>query len=138
MQKAQIVEDSFNARDSVCAVARSRGLSSKQLFAWRKAAREQAMTTFVPVLVEPAITPVPAVPSKPLKARRSRSAQAQIELKDCRPARAGEPRSRGEDGRGGDQCSEGQTVIAPVGMRVLVATKAVDFRTGAGGLAALV
>ncbi len=45
----------------------------------------------------------------------------------------------GEDGRGGDPCFESDLVIDPTGaVRVMVATKPVDFRKGGEGLAALV
>ena len=61
--------------------------------------------------------------------------------------RAGDRRCRGaggigherQDHRGGDTGAEGQFVIGPTGaVRVMVATKPVDFRKGAEGLAALV
>ena len=46
---------------------------------------------------------------------------------------------RGEDGGGGDPGAEGRAVIAPpAGVKVLVATKPIDFRKGANGLAALI
>jgi hypothetical protein len=49
------------------------------------------------------------------------------------------PRSRGEDGRGGATRADGRPVIGPTGsVRVMMATKPVDFRKGAEGLAPLV
>ena len=58
---------------------------------------------------------------------------------DRRRDGADRPRRRSEDGRGGASRVEGRHVIGPTGaVRVLVATKPVDFRKGAEGLAALV
>ena len=78
-EKAQIVKESFSGAESVCAVARRHGLASTQLFAWRKEARDRAAeTSFVPVLIEPAVrTPVVA---EPRKKRRRRSRDGGIEL----------------------------------------------------------
>jgi transposase len=57
-------------------------------------------------------------------------------------AREGEVNARGADGKdfdGGAACVESRRVIGPTGaVRVMVATKPVDFRKGAEGLAALV
>ena len=53
--------------------------------------------------------------------------------------RSDRPRRGREDRRGGASRVEGRRVIGPTGaVRVLVATKPVDFRKGAEGLAALV
>src|SRR5580692_12075689 len=58
---------------------------------------------------------------------------------DRRHDRADWPGSGSQDGRGGSSRLEGWHVIGPTGaVRVLVATKPVDFRKGAEGLAALV
>ena len=52
---------------------------------------------------------------------------------------SGWPRGRCEDGRDRAARAEGRRVIGPTGaVRVMVATKPVDFRKGAEGLAALV
>lgn len=49
------------------------------------------------------------------------------------------PRSRRQNGRGGDPCVESGVVIGPTGaVNIMVATKPVDFRKVAEGLAALV
>ena len=136
-EKAQIVAESFSGAESVCAVARRHGLASTQLFAWRKEARDRAAeTSFVPVLVEAAR---PAVVAEPSKKRRRRSRDGGIELEIDGGGGAGEPWRRGEDGGGGDPGPEGGAVIAPpAGVKVLVATKPIDFRKGANGLAALI
>jgi transposase len=58
---------------------------------------------------------------------------------DRRGHGAGRSRRRGEDRGGGDPRPEGVAVIGPTGaVRVMVATRPVDFRKGAAGLAALV
>ena len=57
-QKAMIVAESYAGQASVCDVARRHGLTPSQLFAWRRAAREQnpladgKEALFVPALVE--------------------------------------------------------------------------------------
>ena len=75
-EKAQIVAESFAGSESVCAVAQRHGLSSTQLFAWRKAARA-ATAAFVPVLVE--APPAAQIVEAP-KRRRRRSCEGGIEL----------------------------------------------------------
>ena len=75
-EKAQIVAESFAGSESVCAVARRHGLSSTQLFAWRKAARA-ATAALVPVLVE---APPAALIVEAPKRRRRRSCGGGIEL----------------------------------------------------------
>jgi transposase len=57
-QKAQIVAETYAGGESVSALARRHGLTPQQLFAWRRAAREQAVPgrrdglSFAPVMVE--------------------------------------------------------------------------------------
>lgn len=60
-QKATIIAESYAGQSSVCDVARRHGLTPSQLFAWRRAARQQIASTadpkeplFVPALVEAA------------------------------------------------------------------------------------
>ena len=75
-EKIQIVAESFDGSESVCAVARRHGLSSTQLFAWRKAARSERV--FVPVVVEaPA---APQVVEAPKRRRRSREGGIELEI----------------------------------------------------------
>jgi len=75
-EKRQIIEESYSSELSVCAVARRHGLSSSQLFAWRRAAREhqQGRAGLLPMFV-PAIVTSPDAPSK-TKARRQRSVKS--------------------------------------------------------------
>ena len=55
-QKAQIVAESYESGDTICAVARRHGLTPQQLFAWRRDARGAASgagdVAFAPVIVE--------------------------------------------------------------------------------------
>ena len=59
--KARIVAESLAPGATACGVARRHGLTPQQLFAWRRAARQQRAAgdrderpSFVPVLLEPA------------------------------------------------------------------------------------
>jgi transposase len=58
-QKAQIVSESYENGETVCAVARRHALTPQQLFAWRRAARGRAEdrsgargSAFAPVIVD--------------------------------------------------------------------------------------
>src|SRR4051794_41761573 len=58
-QKAKIIAESYSGETSVCDIARRHGLTPSQLFAWRRAARQQCASTagpkeplFVPALVD--------------------------------------------------------------------------------------
>src|SRR5206468_6977136 len=60
-QKAGIIAESYAGQSSVCDVARRHGLTPSQLFAWRRAARQQIAPTagpnealFVPAFVDTA------------------------------------------------------------------------------------
>ena len=57
-QKAEIIAESYEGKETVCAVARRRGLTPQQLFAWRREARRrmkggvgESGPAFVPVIV---------------------------------------------------------------------------------------
>lgn len=83
-EKARIVAESYEADETVCAVARRHGLTPQQLFTWRRAARKQleagAPPTFVPAVVV-APEPVETKGSKPrTKRRAARRRTAAIEL----------------------------------------------------------
>jgi transposase len=56
-RKAQIVAESFESGETVCAVARRHALTPQQLFGWRRAARrrtDDGTPAFAPVIVEAA------------------------------------------------------------------------------------
>jgi len=59
-QKAQIVTESYESGETVCAVARRHALTPQQLFGWRRAARgrpkggAESRSAFAPVIVEAA------------------------------------------------------------------------------------
>ena len=88
-EKAAIVAESYAGEDSVCGVARRHGLSSSQLFTWRRLAQPQRSCQasepplFVPAIMapEPEAPPKhePSTGSKPRRCRR-RSEGASIEL----------------------------------------------------------
>jgi transposase len=82
-EKAAIVAESYGAGETVCAVARRRGLTPQQLFTWRRLARveptSEAPAMFVPAVVTPAQPEPTAVVTPPRRARR-RSAASGIEL----------------------------------------------------------
>lgn len=82
--KAAIVAESYEAFESVCAVARRHGLTPQQLFAWRREARkktEGSEPTFVPALIvaEP-LRDEATAPKLPRQRRASRRRGAAIEL----------------------------------------------------------
>ena len=87
-EKAAIVEESYGAGTSVCGVARRHGLTSQQLFGWRRLARlGSSSSTVRPLFVPVIVTPEPEAPpsddlpagSKPRR-RRRRTEGAPIEL----------------------------------------------------------
>lgn len=68
-EKAAIIAESYGAGETVCGVARRHGLTSQQLFTWRRLARRTAAAPppmFVPAVVDT------AQPKPPAAARRSR------------------------------------------------------------------
>ena len=90
-EKAAIVAESYGGEDSVCGVARRHGLSSSQLFTWRRLAQPQRSCEagepplFVPVIVasEPEVASHPATPSPPKpckRQRRSEGASIEVEI----------------------------------------------------------
>ena len=89
-EKARIVEASYDADTSVCAVARRHGIAHGLLFTWRRQAREGRLggldqaPVFVPVMVEPeAAACGPALPAPSAageQRRRSRRRAGVIEI----------------------------------------------------------
>ena len=86
-EKAAIVEESYADGNSVCGVARRHGLTSQQLFGWRRLARLGASRPaerplFVPVIVAPKPEPPNAelpTPSKLSKLSKPRKRRRRIE-----------------------------------------------------------
>lgn len=87
-EKAAIVEESYASETSVCGVARRHGLTSQQLFGWRRLARlGPSRSVEPPLFVSAVVSTEPKTPAghgsatapKPRKHRR-RSAGAGIEL----------------------------------------------------------
>ncbi len=140
--KALVVAEIESSGDSVSGVARRHGLSPQQLFGWRRQVRKaQAVISkdnevrFVPAVVDSA--PPGASGHLQRRARRQHRDEALVGTIDGATVRigAGAP----ADNRGGVAGVESRRMIGPTGaVRVMVATKPVDFRKGADGLAALV
>lgn len=83
-EKARIVAESFEADETVRAVARRHGLTPQQLFTWRRAARKQleaeAPPTFVPAVVVAPELGVAKEPTARAKRRAPRKHAAAIEM----------------------------------------------------------
>ena len=84
-EKAAIVDESYAEGTSVCGVARRHGLTSQQLFGWRRLARlgpsrSAERPAFVPVIVAPEPEPLGNEPATPSKPRRRRHQGASIEV----------------------------------------------------------
>jgi len=109
-QKARIVTESLAGGESVSAVARRHGLTPQQLFTWRRQARggsAMGRLGFASVEVAPST----------------------IEIEFGGATIRVSARQRCDDATGGAAGREGGGVIVPSGaVRVLVATRPVDFR----------
>ena len=91
-EKAAIVEESYADGTSVCGVARRHGLTSQQLFGWRRLARVGSSSTlpaerplFVPVIVAsepdaPLRDEAPTGPKPHRRRRRSEGASIEVEI----------------------------------------------------------
>ena len=142
-EKAAIVAESFEDGARVCHVARRHGLTPQQLFAWRRQARRRGRR-------DRSTRRLSRRWSSRRRARRrrlrraaenkaARRATAFIELDIDGIERLDLARREIGDGDGDHRRAEGGQVIGPTGaVRVMVATRPVDFRKGAEGLAALV
>ena len=81
-EKAAIIAESYDAGETVCAIARRHGLTPQQLFAWRRLARRSGSvlpTMFVPAVLETKQPELPAGAIPPRRARRRSKADG-IEL----------------------------------------------------------
>jgi transposase len=91
-EKVRLVEETLQAGESVCGVARRHGVAASLLFTWRRQARQGRLGgEAVPVLVPVEITSTPAPismcaprPSSPPPAQRSRAGIIEIEVGGCR------------------------------------------------------
>jgi transposase len=100
-EKAAIIAESYDAGETVCAVARRHGLTPQQLFTWRRLARRSGLvlpTIFVPAVVERE-QPQPRAPAPPRRVRRRSKADG-IELEIAGvEVRVGRTPSRGPSRR---------------------------------------
>jgi transposase len=87
-EKVRLVEETLQAGETVCGVARRHGLAQSLLFTWRRQARQgrlggKAIPALVPVEITPtpapALTCAPQPPSSP-PAQRATSGIIEIEL----------------------------------------------------------
>lgn len=139
---AQIVAEILGNGESLSAVARRHGLSPQQLFGWRR--QLQALRSEFLDEQEPSFVPaVLNAPSSPSVRRQREMPRRQVDPS----AGTIEVALDGMTVRIGPGCHDSRSaasierwhVIGPTGaVRVMVATKPVDFRKGADGLAALV
>ena len=140
MQKAEIVAESYVDGESVTAVARRHGLTPQQLFGWRRQAHQYALRKAEKS--GPAFAPVVVEALRPAKDAQIAPAESRLKCDRDRDRRDHGSRCAGDRCRepaGGAARRDGREMITvPAGMRVLVATKPVDFRRGADSLAALV
>jgi transposase-like protein len=134
-QKASIVAESFRS-GNVSEVVRRHGLTPTQLFAWRRASRPHGVAALdaAPEFVRAVIESSTGKEAEP----RENNGDPLIgfELEGTRLDLSGSWRGDGDDDH---SCVEGLEMIGPSGaVRVMIATRPVDFRKGAEGLAALV
>ncbi len=131
-EKARILEEALSPGAIVSEVARRHGMSPQHLFTWRRQARREPRDhplAFTPIVVTPD-TPQPALAP-------CRAAMIEIAVEGGRHSHTAGNR-RIDFGHRPASPQE-PAMIGPTGaVRVLVATKPVDFRKGAEGLAALV
>lgn len=91
-EKVRLVEETLQAGETVCGIARRHGMAQSLLFTWRRQAHQgrlggEAMPALVPV--EITSTPAPAsacapLPSSSPPAQRARAGIIEIELDGCR------------------------------------------------------
>lgn len=134
--KGRIVAESYAPEAIVSEVARRSEIAPQHLFAWRKAAREGRLG--LPADAAPLFVPV-VVAGIAAGGSRAKIWGAIDHDRDCRRRGAGRTRRRCRMACRSVARRAGDGMIAvPAGVRVLVATKPIDFRKGADGLAALI
>jgi transposase len=85
-EKVRLVEETLQAGETVCGVARRHGVAPSLLFTWRRQARQGRLGEAVPALVPVEITSIPSAASTSaplppsLPSRRARPGIIEIEL----------------------------------------------------------
>jgi transposase len=137
-QKARIVAESHESGETVSAVARRHGLTAQQLFGWRRVAQGRAQGGSDEGGSAGDRGRRRGVPAGPDCACVLERLAGNRGLDRCCHG-SSSARERCRDLAGGAAHPDGGDMItAPAGMRVLIATKPVDFRRGADSLAAVV
>jgi transposase len=134
--KGRIVAESYAPGAVVSEVARRHGISPQHLFVWRKAARAGVLS--LPADEAPLFVPVV---TEPRRWDGRGSGNTELDNDQHRDWRCGGSRvGRGRPGVAA-RCAAGREgshmIAASAGVKIMVATKPVDFRKGADGLAAL-
>ena len=89
-EKVRLVEETLQAGETVCGIARRHGVAPSLLFTWRRQARQGRLGgDVVPALVPVEITSTPALACGPQllsspRAPRARAGIIEIELSGCR------------------------------------------------------
>jgi transposase len=92
-EKVRLVEETFQAGETVCGVARRHGVAHSLLFTWRRQARQgrlggDSAPALVPVEITPVAAPISSDAPQPVAlppAQRARAGIIEIELGDgCR------------------------------------------------------
>lgn len=88
-EKVRLVEETLQAGETVCGIARRHGVAPSLLFTWRREARQgrlgsEAVPALVPVEITSAPNPVPVSAPRPTPAPHARVGIIEIELGGCR------------------------------------------------------
>lgn len=84
-EKVRLVEETLQAGETVCGIARRHGVAPSLLFTWRRQARQgrlggDAVPVLVPVEITPAPAPISISAPQPASSPRARTGIIEIEL----------------------------------------------------------
>ena len=131
--KRRLVAETFAPGETVHGVARRRGVSTSQLFTWRKRLRAEAGLPSPPPTV-PGFAAVAIAPVPPPSATRAAPRADRGRAGGRRP-RPDHGTRRPGGGRGGAPRAGRAVIPFPGGVRVWLATGRTDMRKGMNGLA---